>query len=236
SARSISNINSAGVNFTVSQFRNRINKLSTLQNIKNNTYENKLRFPQHHKVSSALRNTSNSSNTTFISKTDIKNSVLNAYKYVTNLFKPLKIKQLLRNGQTIAIQEFSNTISSRLEEFSITKNDDSNQKNVYLDTESDDETDSSIQNNLGYDNDSDEEVYLDDSYDTIHNVYISVNRGIRLADNVKEEFAHTYFQAIINGDKQYLHKQATCCLLKKDRTSLSSDQVSRVRDKQQVTS
>ncbi|CAF0894419.1 unnamed protein product [Rotaria sp. Silwood1] len=164
----------------------------------------------------------------------LKNSVLNAYKYVTNLFKPLKIQQLLRNGQTIAIQKLSNTISSRLKEFSITENDDSNSKNVYLDIESDDETDSSIQNNLAYDNGSDEEVYLDDSYDTIHNVSISANRGIRLVDNMKAEFGHTYFQVIINDDKQYLHKQATCWLLKKDRTSLSSDQVSRIRDEQQV--
>ncbi|CAF4582958.1 unnamed protein product, partial [Rotaria sp. Silwood2] len=107
SARSISSVNSAGVNFTVSQFLSQINKLSTLQNIKDNTHENKLHFPQHHKVSSTLRNASNSSNITIISKTDIENTVLNAYKYVSNLFKPLKIKHLLRNGQTIPIKELS---------------------------------------------------------------------------------------------------------------------------------
>jgi hypothetical protein len=50
SARSISSMNSAGVNFTVAQFLNRMNKLITLQNIKNNESENKLNFPQHHKV------------------------------------------------------------------------------------------------------------------------------------------------------------------------------------------
>ncbi|CAF2819722.1 unnamed protein product [Rotaria sp. Silwood2] len=202
STRSISSINSAGVNFTVSQFLNRINKLSTLQNIKINTNENKLHFPQHHKVSSSsLRSTSNSSNTTIISKADIENSVLNAYKYVTNLFKPLQIKQLLRNGQTISIQELSNTISRRLENFWIAENDDSNSKNADLDTESDEETDNSIHKDVTYDNDSDEEIDPDDSYDTTHNFNISAHRGIRLVDNVKEEFAHTYFQVIINGDK-----------------------------------
>ncbi|CAF4753934.1 unnamed protein product, partial [Rotaria sp. Silwood2] len=229
SARSISSISSAGVNFTVSEFLTRINKLSTLQNIKNNTIENKLRFPQHHKLSSSSQNTSNSSNTTIISKTDIENSVLNAYQYVTNLFAPLKIKELLRNGQTISIQELSNAISRRLEGFWITEKDNSKSKNADLDTESDDETDSSIHNHLTYDNDSGEDIDLDDSHDIIQNVNISANRGIRLVDKVKEEFAQTYFQVMINGDKKYLHKQAACWLLQKDRSSLSSDRISRVR-------
>jgi hypothetical protein len=204
SARSISSNDSSGVNFTVSQFLNRINKLSTLQDIKSNASENKLRFPQHHKLSQALRNTSNPSNPTIISKSDIENSVLNAYKYVTNLFEPLKIKQLLRNGQTISIHELSNTISRQLDDFWITEKNDNNNKNIDLDTdESDDETG----NDLTYDYDSDEEQDSDDNYDTIHNVNISANRGIRLADSVKEQFAHNYFRVNINGDKKYLHKQ-----------------------------
>ncbi|CAF2149734.1 unnamed protein product [Rotaria magnacalcarata] len=49
SARAISSVSSAGVNFTVLQFLNRINKLAVLQNIKNNTNQNHLHFPQHQK-------------------------------------------------------------------------------------------------------------------------------------------------------------------------------------------
>ncbi|CAF3298208.1 unnamed protein product [Rotaria sp. Silwood2] len=138
-------------------------------------------------------------------------------------------KNLLRNGQTISIQELSNAISRRLEGFWITEKDNTKSKNTDLDTESDDETDSSIHNHLTYDNDSDEDIDLDDSHDIIQNVNISANRGIRLVDKVKEEFAQTYFQVMINGDKKYLHKQAACWLLQKDRSSLSSDRISRVR-------
>ncbi|CAF1530024.1 unnamed protein product, partial [Rotaria sp. Silwood1] len=229
SARSISSINSAGVNFTVAQFLSRINKLITLQTINNNSSENKLRFPQHHKLSSTTRNAADSSNITIMSKTDIKTTVLNAYSYAINLFKPLKIKQLLRNGKTISVKELSNMISRRLEDFWATQSDDSSNKNQDLDTESGDETDSDIDNDLAYDYESDEEKRLDDNYDTIHNVNASTHHGIRLVDNVKEEFAHSYFQIIINGDKKYLHKQAACWILRKDRGKLSSDRLSRVQ-------
>jgi hypothetical protein len=100
-----------------------------------------------------------------------------------------------------------------------------------LDTQSDDETESDIDNDLTYDYESDEEIDSDDNYDTIHNVNISTNHGISLVNNVKEEFAHNYFQVIINGDKKYLHKQAACWLLQKHKSTLSSDRLSRVQGK-----
>ncbi|CAF1390611.1 unnamed protein product, partial [Rotaria sordida] len=159
-----------------------------------NTHENKLHFPQHHKVSSTLRNASNSSNITIISKTDIENTVLNAYKYVSNLFKPLKIKHLLRNGQTIPIKELSVAISRQLEEFWTIENYDTSNKNVDLDTDSDDETENSIDEDVANDYESDEEVDVFDYHYNISNVNVSENRGIRLIDNVKEELAHTYFK------------------------------------------
>ena len=117
-----------------------------------------------------------------------------------------------------------------MEDFWTTENDDRSSKNEDLDTESDNETDSDI-NNDTYDYESDEEINFDDNYDTIENVTISANRGMRLIDKVKEEFAHSYFQVSINGDKKYLHKQAACWLLEKDRSTLSSDRLSRVQGK-----
>jgi hypothetical protein len=231
SARSISNVNSAGVNFTVLEFLNRIKKLSTLQKIKNNTNENKLRFPQHHKILSTSHNNSKSSNTTTITKTDIENTVLNAYEHITELFKSLNINQLSRNGQTISIKELSDTISRRLDAFWTTINDDSKIKNSYLDTESDDETDSDLDNDVTCDYNSDEEVNLYDNYDTIHNVTTTTNQGIRLFDHIKEELAQNYFQVLINGNKKHLHKQSACWLLAKEKNSLSSDRTSRVQGK-----
>ena len=101
SARSMSSMDSAGVNFTVAQFLNRINKLTVLKNIKSNTNTNNLRFPQHHKLFKTLQNISISLNTANLSKTTIENRVLEAYAYTIKAFIPLKLKQLLRNNQTV---------------------------------------------------------------------------------------------------------------------------------------
>ena len=116
-----------------------------------------------------------------------------------------------------------------MEDFWTTENDDSATKNEDLDTESDDERDSDIDNDLTYDYDSDEEIDIDDNYDTIHNVNISTNRGTRLVDNIKEEFAHSYFQVSINGDKKYLHKQTACWLLTGKKSKLSHYRLLRVQ-------
>ena len=110
SARSIYSLSSAGVNFTVSQFLNRINKLAVLQSIKSNVNDNKLHVPHHHKLSTTLQNTSNSLNMNNLSKSSVENSVLHAYSYVTDVFTPLKIKQFSNNGRPIPRQKVSDAI------------------------------------------------------------------------------------------------------------------------------
>ncbi|CAF2961111.1 unnamed protein product [Rotaria sp. Silwood2] len=229
SARAISSAFSGGVNFTVAQFLSRINKLSVLQNIKSNTSQNDLRFPQHHKLSRTSKNSSNSLNTTILSKKAIEDRVLDAYKYVTKLFDPLKIKQLLRNGRIISIEETSNIISRELEVFWSTELNVVNSLNVNSDIESDDETNCDAHDNVTNDYDSDEEFELNDNLDVTNNVSTSTNRGLRLFSDIKQELSHTFFKVSINNENKFLHKQAACWVLEKEKCSLSADRSSRVQ-------
>ncbi|CAF1318994.1 unnamed protein product [Rotaria sordida] len=229
SARAISSNSSGGVNFTVSQFLNRINKLSALLNIKSNANQNNLRFPQHHKLPRKLPNTSNPTSTISLSKTDIENSVRTSYNHVTKLFNQLKMKEILKNGQVLSIEEMSNVISHKLEEFWSTENIIINSQSASSNFESDDETNFDEYENFTNNYDSDEEFELNDNFDVLNNANISTNRGMRLFDNVKRELAHTFFKVSINHENKFLHKQAACWVLEKDKSSLSVDRLSRVQ-------
>ncbi|CAF4563248.1 unnamed protein product, partial [Rotaria magnacalcarata] len=184
SARAISNIFSAGVNFTVSQFLNRVNKLSVLQNIKSNANQNNLRFPQHHKLHRTTQNTSTVSNTTNLSKTAIENRVLEAYEYAAKLFSPLKIKQLLRYGRIKSIEETSRCISRELEAFWSSDINIINDLTGNSEIESDNEQNDETETNPTDDYNSEEEFELNDNLDMISNTNISTNRGFELAAGI----------------------------------------------------
>jgi hypothetical protein len=144
---------------------------------------------------------------------------------VNKLFRPFKINEISRNGRILSIEELSDAVSRRLEEFwSIDIDSDSK-----VDVDSDDETDCSLHKNRTNHYDSDEEFDLNDDLDIINNLNISTNRGMRLFDNVKGEHTHTFFRLSINNEEKFLHKQTGCWLLEKDKTSLSVDRLSRVK-------
>ena len=229
SARSMSSSSSAGVNFTVSQFINRINKLSALQYIKDHTDENKLRFPHHHKLSTASRGTTNLPNTTDLSKAVIEKTITNAYKFVTDLFTPLNIKELLRNGRMLSIDELSRTVAKRLEAFWSVDIDANNAMDPDSDSESEDEINCDSNDDSATDDDSDEESDLNNDSDVVHNATTSSYDGMRLFNHVKDDLAHTFFKVHINNEEKYLHKQTGCWLLEKDKISLSADRLSRVQ-------
>ncbi|CAF3853366.1 unnamed protein product [Rotaria sp. Silwood1] len=167
SARAISSNSSGGVNFTVSQFLNRINKLSALLNIKSNANQNNLPFPQHHKLSRKLPNTSNPTSTISLSKIAIENSVRTSYNHVTKLFNQLKMKEILKNGHVISIEEMSGVISRKLEEFWSTENIIINSQSASLNFESDDGTNFDEHENFTNNYDTDEEFELNDNFDVL---------------------------------------------------------------------
>ncbi|CAF1349249.1 unnamed protein product [Rotaria sordida] len=161
---------------------------------------------------------SSTSNTAIPSKHEIEAIVLDAYKFSKNLFSPLKIKQLLRNGRMITIEQLGKSIAQRLDAFwSTDPNPD----------ESDDDRDDNPYDNFSNYYDSDEESELDDSIDTIDNVNLSMHHGVRLFDNVKQESSGKFFKVNINNQNKHLHKQAACWILEKDKYSVSADRLSR---------
>ncbi|UJR11824.1 hypothetical protein I4U23_016004 [Adineta vaga] len=105
------------VNFTASQFLNRINKTSVLQKIKCESNKNNLHFSQHHKLLKTNRNIPNPSDLAKLTITNIEKKVSEAYEYTIKLFSPLKIKQLSPNGQIISISQVSDAISRYLDRF-----------------------------------------------------------------------------------------------------------------------
>ena len=84
-------------------------------------------------------------------------------------------------------------------------------------------------NNFTTDYDSDEEFELNDNLDVIDNVNISKNRGMRLFADIKQELCHTFFKVRSNNENKFLHKQAACWVLEKEKSSLSADRLSRVQ-------
>ncbi|CAF2057856.1 unnamed protein product [Rotaria magnacalcarata] len=227
SARAISSITSAGVNFTILQFLKRANKLAALQNIKNSSHENHLRFPQHHKLAKTNQVTSTRQDKNALSKKSIENAVLKAYKYVSNLFSQMNLKTLLRKGHFISIDEMSNIVLSSLDDFWSSDLGTINSETRSNEIGSENEINNEDQSNMVYD--SDEEFELNDHLNVSDDINVSSYQGMRLFDNVEQELAHSYFKVSVNNESKYLHKQAACWILEKDKTSLSSNRLSRVQ-------
>ncbi|CAF2670186.1 unnamed protein product [Rotaria sp. Silwood2] len=118
----------------------------------------------------------------------------------------------------------SNIASSALDAFWSSVIDTINSQDI----ESENETNSAEENNSTNDCDSDEEFELNDNLVMVNDADISTYRGIRLIDDVKKELSHTFFKVNINKENKFLHKQAACWFLEKDKSSLSANRLSRV--------
>ncbi|CAF1613125.1 unnamed protein product, partial [Rotaria magnacalcarata] len=101
--------------------------------------------------------------------------------------------------------------------------------NIYLQNDSDSEQNDEIAIGSAECSDSDEEFELNDNLYVINNSSISANRGIRLCDDVKEELWHAYFKVKINNENKFMHKQAACWALEKDKSLLSANRLLRVQ-------
>ncbi|CAF1342964.1 unnamed protein product [Rotaria sp. Silwood1] len=227
SARAISSISSAGVNFTILQFLKRTNKLTALQNIKSSSHENHLRFQQHHKLAKTNQVVSTRQDKNTLSKKSIENAVLKAYKHASNLFCKMNLKTLLRKGQFMSVDEMSRNVLSLLDDFWSSDLGKINSETGSNEIDSEIEVNNEDQSNVVYD--SDEEFELNDHLDVSDDINVSSYQGIRLFDNIKQELTHSYFKVNVNNENKYLHKQAACWILEKDKTSLSSNRSSRVQ-------
>ena len=95
------------------------------------------------------------------------------------------------------------------------------------DIDSENETNNEDQPTMVYD--SDEEFELNDSFNVSDDVNSSAYQGMRLFDKLKQELADSYFKINVNNENKYLHKQAACWILEQEKTSLSSNRLSRVQ-------
>ncbi|CAF1968100.1 unnamed protein product [Rotaria magnacalcarata] len=175
-----------------------------------------------------MQNISNPSKTIGFSKISIENTVLKVYKYVSNLFNQLKLKEPSRNGRIITIEEMSNIAAFALDAFWSSDIDTINSQDGSRDIESKNETNCAEENNSTNDCDSDEKSELNEKLVMVNDANISTYCGMRLIDDVKKELSHTFFKVNINKENKFLHKQAACWVLVKDKSSLSSNRLSSV--------
>lgn len=229
SARAISSTSSAGVNFTILQFLQRVNKLTALQTIKNHSSANHLRFPQHHKLPRVNQFVPTHQYNNHLSKKSIENAVLKAYKYASDLFSELNLNRLPRKREPMTIDVMSRNVLALLDGFWSSDLGIINSQTETNETDSESEIfDEEQSNDTNY---ADEEFEYNDSLDVSDDVNASSYQGIRLFDNVKQELTNSYFKVNINNENKYLHKQTACWILEKDKASLSSNRLYPVQDR-----
>ena len=122
----------------------------------------------------------------------------------------LKIKELLRRGQIIPLEESSRKVLQELETFWPTNKSASTDSNTDSEVDSDSEYNDEIAVSCANYSDIDEDFELSDSLDVTNNTIISTTHGVRLCNVVKEELSNAYFKVNINNENKFLHKQAAC--------------------------
>ena len=92
-----------------------------------------INYQQHHEILLIFQTP------LFFRKLLSKKTITDAYRFVTDLFRPLNIKELLRNGRMLSIDELSRTVAKRLEAFWTIDIDANNAVDPESDSESEDD-------------------------------------------------------------------------------------------------
>ncbi|CAF1621515.1 unnamed protein product [Rotaria sordida] len=244
--RSLSGTFSTIVNFTVSDFLHRSQKLSILNKIKhqqeNNQNENNLIFPVHHKYR-------NNNNLTLqerledIYDLDIDKIGFNSYKMAVDLIKPLNVIPILKEYHILELDSLSKYTFSQLNAkskmidssiISTTCSKSSLHSELDTDDEEYDEDDYLNNNDEFISNIYEDSQSLNDSFDDDDEEEENMNSiktdfdGIKILDHIKMEQKDRYFKIKINDKVKYMHKQTACWILTNDNEKLSSDRLSRV--------
>lgn len=231
SARSFSSSCSSGVNFTVLQFLNNIDKLSLFQKIKSRQEQLSspfLQFPIHHKIKSGISSSNPAPSNSLPTHEMIERIIYRAFETATEYFEQLGVMDYLRNKNVYNIDDVNDhirTLFNRkkiLDGFSLdTDNDDSSGE--YIDS-----TDSIIGAATSGENSDEEEnnsvLRFHDDPDSLQPTF----RGMRICDNVPPHLLQSYFKVRINGRYKFIHKSSACWILTENRQKLSSDRTRRV--------
>ncbi len=111
------------------------------------------------------------------------------------------------------------SVSNIDDEYGLDEENDDNTIENYIQDPSIDETQSSLQ---------DDPISEEEEGDILNSTKSDFH-GIRIIDNVNQDFRQSYFKIKINENIKFVHKQSACWLLSNNISKLSNDRLSRVR-------
>ncbi|CAF3788942.1 unnamed protein product [Rotaria sp. Silwood1] len=235
SARSLSGSLSSITTFSVSQFINKIGKISMLNQIKsteessNNEYS--LKFPRHHKNRRDESHAStNIQNVPTITIQDIEKIIIKAYNKAVIIMNNLLITEILKESNLDDIHKLSSFVFRELDKRSTVDYSIINSYDAY--DSLDDDDDDNIVNEpsnidlLEYieespDEHEHEEYNLTTSKQTFY--------GMKIYEKINSTKINNYFKITINNKHYYMHKQTAARLLTVNKNHLSSDRRFRVK-------
>ncbi|CAF2898412.1 unnamed protein product [Rotaria sp. Silwood2] len=223
--RALSGTYSTMVNFTVSDFLGRAEKLSVLQQIKcyEETNNNgRVLFPTHHKhkQKNDLTTYQNINN---IDTLNIEEVILTAYETAKKLLENLEISNLLKRHNIYQLNNLSQHVYDDLKSTSRTSDHST------FDSSHESESDSEDCLSLEDDSIDEEDGYSDDNNNDDELSTTKTNfSGIRLFNFINPDLKDSYFKIYLNNGIKYMHKQTACWLLTDKNNQLSSDRLKRV--------
>ena len=246
-ARSMSGPFSNIVNFTVSQFFDRAEKISVLNSIKSeNTQDTPtIRFPRHHKHarSSNAQATTEASSLTIL---QIEITVRKAFNDASALLETVGIMNFLRKrhlSSLAAVNSFvrthfdNNSMEDLLSQPSEKDLEDNFAFRELIGDDESDAYDQLVEEDNQNDDDNEEhavhnEPDLDEEIEDFNtDDFIAIQptfKGMRVHDQIRPHLVNSYFKIRINGVRKYVHKQTACYILSEQKQTLSSDRTKRV--------
>ena len=224
SARALSSNAGCGVNFTVLQFFNLIDKLTLFQRIKTQHEQASslmLRFPLHHKNSHASPSVNLHDQLKLPTRSEIESTVIRAFDKAKDYLEQVGIMPDLRKDgldDVLALNNFARTLFA--------------EKGI-LDFFSEE----------NFDNDEDDDewrapIMEDDEGDDFHVLHCdedaasarSTFRTMRVRDQVPDHLLSSYFKVRINEKDKLVHKSTATWVLTDENRKISADRTRRVTE------
>ena len=226
SARALSSNSSSGVNFSVSQFLNLIDRLSLFQKIKTEHEQGghpMLRFPLHHKNKHGSSSLNRTAHMKLPTRVEIEQTVVRAFGNAKDHLEQVGIMAVLRRnklGGIVAANNYARTLFDDKEilDFFSQENGDDDEDEWRVPAAEDDAAD----------DDGDDEDFgslqIDDESDSARPTF----RTMRVCDHVPTHLLPSYFKVRINDKEKFLHKSTATWILTEQNRKISADRTRRV--------
>ena len=234
-ARSFSSTFSTMVNFTVRNFIRRSQKLSVLNELKNNQRDEQLCFPVHHKHKREnLEKLSHQPDRIDVS--DIEQIISEAYYQAMDMVKHSTLLNELIQCNINSFDDLSKFTFDEMNRRSRMTNLSSQISNDLTEESESDEDDDDDDDSIGdhkLDQTTDEDPFDSQNDDSSDNEAVLTSTksnfdGIKIRDRINPALEHSYFKIKLNDKVKYLHKQSACWLLSNNITKLFSNRLSRI--------